>query len=51
MIMECATFHIRMGENKNTYFYLPEVTLGGIPKKQRNVRPAEVREGGWMGQG
>ena len=37
MIMECPTFHVRMGENKNTYFYLPEVTLEGIPRKLRNV--------------
>ena len=37
MIMECPTFHVRMGENKSTYFCLPEVTLEGIPRKLRNV--------------
>lgn len=37
MVMECATFRVIKGESKNIYFYLPEVTLEGIPKKLRNV--------------
>lgn len=49
MIMEVLLFYVK-GGNKNTYFYLPEGTQEGY-QETKEWRPAEVREGGWMGQG
>ena len=47
MTMESATFHVRKGESKKTYFCLPEVTLEGIPKKQCDNLLRRGKVGGW----
>ena len=44
MIMECATFHVRMGENKNTYFYLLKKTMEYTQETTISYSLLEIRD-------